>query len=179
MNASLIVCLIMAIPFVKLGIENPGIDNNLIHSNQLKKRGNIVRSTGSASAEYLPRKALYNYEYLKDRSLEAILINGNGMIQNFKKKGTHVSFKATIETKSVIELPFIYYPGYVVKSGKEVIDTFETDNGLLGIQLSAGEYQIKSQYVGSNIMLIAYSVSFISVILFLFVVIKAKKGTIT
>lgn len=170
-------CLLSAIPFLKLGISNPGIDNHLVYSNKLKKRENIVRSTGTASAEYLPRNAIYNYHYLKNHSMLPTLLKGNGKIEQVKKVGTHLTFELELQNSSLIELPFIYYPGYVVKANGKDISTLETKNGLVGISLKKGKYHVTNYYRGSNVMIFAYITSLISCFVFIILILKQKNLT--
>lgn len=174
----IVICFLFAFPFIKLGFKNPGIDNRLIYSNKLKKRENIVRSTGTASAEYLPRNAIYNYSYLKNHSMLPILLSGDGKIEQIKKEGTHFTFSLELQNSGLMELPFIYYPGYVVKANGKNIPTLETKNGLVGISLKKGKYQVNTYYCGSNIMIFAYVISLISCIIFMFLILKQKHKSI-
>lgn len=171
---TIIGCFILIVPFIKIGIQNPGIDNQLVYSNKLKKRGDIVRSTGTASAEYLPRNAIYNYEYLKNRSLLPTILEGKGTVSRIQKKGTHLSFLLKITDSSIVELPYIYYPGYLVKANDKALPTFETQNGMVGVSLKKGNYQVKSFYRGSNIMIFAYITSIVSLIMFILLILKQK-----
>lgn len=163
-------------PFVNLGIKNPGIDNQLVYSNNLKQRNTIARSTGTASAEYLPRNAIYNYRYLKDRSTDPIILEGKRAIEKTEKNGSHISFKLQAASRTTIELPYIYYPGYSVKADGQTISAFETENGLVGIELEKGNYQITSHYHGSGLMIFAYVTSILSSILFILIVKKEGKS---
>lgn len=165
-----IVVLFFAIPFINMGLSNKGIDNELINYNKIKKRGEIARSNGTASAEYLTKSAIYNYEYLKHYQNPHILSNNEEIKTN--KKGTHLSFNINLKQKEIIEFPFIYYPGYIVKVNNKSIHTFQTKNGLLGIELEKGKYNIKTYYRGSNIMIISYAISFITLIIFIIYIIK-------
>ena len=148
--------LIFSIPLIIDGVKNIGIDNQLVQSNKLKLRGEIVRSTGTASAEYLPRKAIYSYTYLKNHPVEPIILNGEGTLTKIKKNGTHLTFQVTMTTNGTIELPYIYYPGYQVTINDQKISTFETDHGLVGIEIENGTWQINSFYRGTPIMIASY-----------------------
>lgn len=148
--------LIFSIPLIIDGVQNVGIDNQLVQSNKLKLRGDIVRSTGTASAEYLPRKAIYSYTYLKNHPVEPTILNGEGTLTNIEKNGTHLTFQVTMTTNGTIELPYIYYPGYQVKINDQKISTFETDHGLIGIEIESGTWQITSFYRGTPIMIVSY-----------------------
>lgn len=163
----------IAVPFINMGLSNKGVDNNLVNYNNIKKRNDIARSNGTASAEYLTRNAIYNYDYLKDYTHPHILSTNEVITAN--KKGTHLSFHITLSKDDIIELPFLYYPGYIVKANKQKISTFETENGLLGIKLEKGSYDIQTYYRGSNIMLISYTVTLISFLIFVILMIRQHR----
>lgn len=166
-------CFITCTPFLIFGIHNKGISNQLVHSNQLKFRDSIIRSTGTASAEYLPRNVIFNGQYLKMRGDGPVLLTGIGKIRNRKKEGTYDSFDIELsETSNVLELPYIYYPGYVVVANRNPIKTFETKNGMVGIQLESGKYHIQSYYRGSKIMIFSYCLSFLSIVFLFWMILK-------
>lgn len=167
-----IVILVCSIPFINMGLSNKGIDSELLNHNAIKKRGDIARSIGTASAEYLTRKAIYNYDYLKDYK-EPHILSTNEKV-SAKKKGTHLSFNIDLKKKEIIELPFIYYPGYIVKVDGKNKPTFETKNGLIGIELEKGKYNVKAYYRGSNIMIISYFISLVTLVIFIVVIIRQK-----
>ena len=58
----------------------------------------------------------------------------------------------------------------------ENIKTIETKNGLVGINLEIGIYDIKSYYRGSDIMIFSYTSFMIGVIIFIIMIIKEKKN---
>lgn len=164
------IILICSIPFINMGLSNKGIDNELLNYNRIKKRGEIARSNGTASAEYLTGKAIYNYDYLKDYKDPHILSTSEKIKAN--KNGTHLLFSIDLKEKEIIELPFIYYPGYIVKVDGKRKYVFETKNGLTGIELDKGEYNIEAYYRGSKIMIISYIISFVTLIIFITFVLK-------
>ncbi len=161
----IITLIIITNPTIIYGFTNPKINNNLIYSNQIKLKKDTVRSTGSASSEYLPKNAIYNYEYLKNHKKEPIAIQGNAQIINSQKKGTNLTFTTNTTNDTIIELPYFYYPGYQVMANKEKIKTFETKNGLLGIELHQGNYQVNVKYQGTTTMILAYIISLTSIII--------------
>lgn len=163
-------------PLLYKGIVNKTISDKTLNNNSLKKRNNIVRSVGTASAEYLPRNAIYNYDYLSTRDLNPLILNGNGNIFDVNKKESNLIFKVSASDKVLIELPYIYYPGYIIKANKVVIDNFETENGLLGIELNNGNYDIITSYRGTKLMIIAYFLSLLTMIGIAIYVYKSKKN---
>ena len=93
---------------------------------------------GCASFEYLPSKAFSNLDYIVDRKDEVLVLDGNAEIKNCVKKGLEMSFDIKCEIDSIIELPYIYYPGYEVKSGNKRFETFESEKGFLTIKVEKG-----------------------------------------
>ncbi len=168
------ILIITCIPLINLGIKNKGVNNDLINHNRLKKRGEIVRSTGTASAEYLPRNAIYKYDYLKKHSMKPTLLEGDIDIKGIKKNGTHLSFDVNSKVDSTIELPYIYYPGYIAKVGKKKVATFEDDNGLLALRIPKGNYKIKVHYRGTMIMIFSYVTFVITMVVFLYLIKRIK-----
>ncbi len=171
----LCICLGMILYFGKIGFVNEGIDSNLLQSNALKKRGEIVRSTGTASAEYLPRNAIYNYSYLSTRNHLPIFLEGQGLVTNTKQEGTHLKSNITVFTQAKLELPYLYYPGYVVLVNQEKISPFETENGMVGITLEKGTYQLTSYYRGTSIMIFSYTTSILTTVFLTFYICFRKK----
>lgn len=170
------VCLIFSIAVTTTTImNNEGINDNLLESTSIKKRGDIARGVGTASAEYLPKRAIYNYEYLVSHSKHPTILKGNSTIANVERHGSHLSFTSENSSSTIIELPYIYYPGYIIKDGQTSIASFETDNGLLGIELAPGKHHITAYYRGTITMIISYFVSLMTGLCLIIVHIKKSK----
>lgn len=162
------------IPLIKLGINNNGINKEILNFNKIKKRDEIARSNGTASAEYLPRNAIYNYDYLVKRGNEPLIITGTGKIQNITKNGTHLSFNVNSNEALELELPYIYYPGYVITINSKKLKPHETKNGLVGIYVNERNAHIISKYRGTNIAIISYVISSLSLLILIIIIIKEK-----
>ena len=126
---------------------------------------------GCATFEYLPSKAYNNLDYIKQRENRAYILSGNAIIENEEKNGTNMTFDVSdIKENTVIELPYIYYLGYTVKLINENgemqnIDTLESDNGFVAINLSEEmNGKIEISYTGTILMKISYVVSFVTLI---------------
>ena len=124
---------------------------------------------GCATFEYLPSKAYDNLDYIKQRENRTYILSGNVTIEKEEKNGTNMSIVVSnIENDTSIELPYIYYLGYNVKLQDETgnvqkIDTYESDNGFIAINLPEGEYgTITVQYTGTILMKISYVVSILT-----------------
>lgn len=121
---------------------------------------------GCATFEYLPSKAYNNLDYIVQRENKAYILSGNAIIENEEKNGSNMNFEIlSVEEDTVVELPYIYYLGYSVELINENgetqnIDTFESYNGFVAIELSEGESgRIQVKYTGTVLMKILYVVT--------------------
>ncbi len=123
----------------------------------------------SAMLEYLPLKAYENIEYIKNRSQDVVVIEGNIQITEQNKNGSNMNIKFTnASNKSSIELPYIYYPGYEIKINGEKIDYYESENGFVKLDIpenTSGEIVVK--YTGTILARITWLISLISLIVFI------------
>lgn len=123
-----------------------------------------------ANFEYFPVKARNNMEYISNREDIAIIINGDGKLENQNKNGTTMNFKITENNsgKLEIELPYIYYIGYTIKLNGEDLKISESDNGFLKIDVKDNETgEVSIQYTGTTIMNVTKIISIIAIILFI------------
>ena len=137
---------------------------------------------GCATFEYLPSKAFNNLDYIKNRENSVYVLNGNAVIENEEKDGTNMEFTVSnIEENTVIELPYIFYLGYTVEitndTGETVkIDTFESNNGFIAVNLPITTEKVMVEYEGTVLMKITYFISFATVIALIirFIITKIK-----
>ena len=83
------------------------------------------------------------------------------------------------QKKHGIELPYIYYLGYDVtlktKSGKIKLETFETENGFIGIKLPVVEEgKVEVKYTGTGLMNVTNFISVIGVCILIGIILKRK-----
>jgi len=86
---------------------------------------------GMGRLEYLPTKAYNNTFYIATREKGIICLSGECEIN-----GTKVT---TSNAEVVLELPYIYYPGYTVRFDGIRLNSFETEHGFLGISIVENE----------------------------------------
>lgn len=129
---------------------------------------NVEVVAGTGKAEYLPKKAFDNRFYIATREDAIYVLTGKAIIEDEQKNGTYYKAKIqTVEEETIFELPYIYYPGYEVRSDGMLLDTFETENGFLGIKLDKNEtVELEVNYVGTKIMKISIVVSIIAFIIY-------------
>mgnify|MGYP002541185506 CR=1 FL=1 len=136
-------------------------------------------SAGINKAEYLPTKAYYNKFYIATRIQEMCVLEGKALIENENKNknGSEYSAKVkTFEEQTKFELPYIYYPGYVVKEDGITLESIETENGFLGFVLGANDdAKIEVTYQKTNLEQIANIISIISVIAFVIYAVGVNK----
>ncbi len=123
---------------------------------------------GTARAEYLPVKAFQNRFYIATRENASYVLQGKAIIEEEEKIGSRYTAKIqTLEEQAIIELPYIYYPGYEVRADGMIEKTFETENGFLGIALSENDtVTIEVKYKGTQWMKISKIISLVSMMIF-------------
>ena len=129
----------------------------------------IETIAGLGKEEYLPKKAYSDRFYIATRDQFIDVIEGSAIIKDEEKNGS--TYVASIETGdsdySILELPYIYYPGYEVRLDGMIIENFETEKGFVGIAVGKNDNgKLEVNYVGTNLMKISLIVSSISLIIF-------------
>ena len=96
------------------------------------------------------------------------VLEGKAVIEEEKKEGSKYYAKIkTIEEDSKFELPYVYYPGYEVRTDGIIKNYYETEHGLIGVDIEKNdEVTLEVDYVGTNIIKISAVISFISAIVF-------------
>lgn len=132
---------------------------------------------GMGRAEYLPTKAYDNRFYIATRENKIYVLKGKAIVE--KENKTQAGMTAhikTLEEETVFELPYIYYPGYEIRTDGIIEESFETENGLLGFKLNSNEdITLEVKYTGTKLMKISAIVSSIGLIYFCIYVYKKHK----
>ena len=128
------------------------------------------------SYNVLPQKAKNNIEYIRNRSRDVEVLEGNAEILEKNKFLTYYSFKAnTLEKNTVYELPFLYYPGYEIRYDGITLDYFESENGMIAFKMTPEkDTHFEVEFVGTNLMNFCKILSFISLIVFSIYVYKKR-----
>ena len=123
---------------------------------------------GMASMEYLPSKSFQNRSYIEERDQRVKVLQGSAQIENEQKENTNLNLEIQyVVEESLLELPYIYYPGYQVilqkEDGSKVeLKTLETENGFVGVEIPVLEKAtVQVQYTGTWIMKVSAVISFI------------------
>ncbi len=119
--------------------------------------------------EYLPVNSNKNREYILERENTIEVLKGNAQIQNLKKNGQKLKAKVEIfKDNTILELPYIYYPGYKIELNDEKINSFESENGFLAISINkTKEGIIEVNYKETILMKASELMSIIGIIIFI------------
>ncbi len=129
---------------------------------------------GMGRMEYLPSKAYDNLFYVATRQPGISVLEGECNLQNETKMRNSMSVQiATSGEKVVLELPYLYYPGYTVKLDGVPLDSFETEKGFLGSKIDENEVgTLEVKYTGTRIMNLTKIISFVTFMVFLVYIYK-------
>ena len=140
------------------------VNQDLLQDKRKEENREII-SVFNINREYLPEKGYNSLFYIDSRAQGALTILGDVIIKEEEKDG--LNYKAEIENvteKNIIELPFIFYPGYDIKNNGKSIDFFETDKGFIGITAKEnGNIEVK--YLGTKLEHISYRISLFGAVL--------------
>lgn len=126
----------------------------------------------SINREYMPKKALLlQRTYLKERNDETYILKGNAnIISENKEDFTDIIEIENIEKNTILEFPYLYYPGYkITLNNGEKLQSIETESGFVGCIITENikKANITVEYKGTIITYISYAISFISSIIFI------------
>jgi hypothetical protein len=99
----------------------------------------------SAILDYLPVTAPIAP---KEAAFSApIIISGDGEIKNYSKKSNSFFFDADIYNSSEIQVPVMYFPGWIVVHGGRVIESYPSGKyGLITLKLPPGKYILQGRF---------------------------------
>ena len=136
--------------------------------------GNVTKNKTEAivamgKGEYLPVNSNKNRKYILERENTIEILKGSGNIKSLEKNGQKL--KANVEIfkdNTILELPYIYYPGYKIESNEEEINSFESANGFLAISMNKNNKGIiEVNYEETILMKISKVISVIGIIAFI------------
>lgn len=143
---------------------------------------NLNFSVFFINREYLPLVVMDYLEEVALRQEGVLLLQGKADISDEKKSGTEMSFKIKdAEKETILELPYFNYPGYIVtlKQGdtSQVLEQEESRLGLITVKIEneIQEGEITISYQGTILEKVVYIISFISLPIFIYWVIKQNK----
>lgn len=134
----------------------------------------------SINREYMPKKALLlQRTYLKERNDETYILEGQASITSENKEGfTDKVELENIEKNTILEFPYLYYPGYkITLNNGEKLQSIETEHGFVGCIITENieKANITVEYKGTTITYISYVVSFIAFVIFIIYCLQENK----
>ncbi len=86
-----------------------------------------------------------------------------------KKEGQNFYCEISVlEDQTILEFPYIYYPGYIITVNNERVKGFESPNGFLAISVNqSNSSYIHINYMPTYTMFISYILSIVTLLFFL------------
>ena len=117
-------------------------------------------SVYNVNRDYMPIKADKNTDYILKRENRTYILEGKCDITDENKENSKDTMKISNVENAKLELPYLYYQGYEVKNNNKKIETYESENGFLCIDINE-EGNLEVEYKGTIIEKIGYIVSLI------------------
>ena len=126
----------------------------------------------SSYLEYWPQKAIDNFDYTMNRDNKVAITSGNATITNENKVNGTLDFDvADIQENTTLELPYLYYKGYVVtytqsnSDEKIKLDVTESNNGFIQISLdNSMNGHINVEYHATTLHKVCMVISLVTII---------------
>lgn len=115
----------------------------------------------AAIMDYLPKTSKMAP---KDKAFDAPqIIEGNGLVENYTKGSDRFSFDAEIYNKSKVEIPVIYFPGWIVILDGKIIPTeIHGDYGTILVTIDQGKYNIQGRFTDTTVRRLGNIISLLS-----------------
>ena len=120
--------------------------------------------------------------YMQTRKDKVYVLRGNAEIDDEEKNALKLNFTIKNADKdTILELPYIFYPGYRVnisyKGETTQLATSESENGFVQIVIpdNIGEGKIQCEYTGTKLEKASYIISLLGIIVFIAYIIYSKK----
>lgn len=138
---------------------------------------NIERkSCKTVNKEYMPLRALRNINYIETRNNATYILYGEATIENENKEKLKDKLEVKDVKEATLELPYLFYQGYTVKLNEKKINSYESENGFLCIDI-AEDGIIEVEYTGTTIEKAGFIISEIGIIAYITInLIKNKKS---
>lgn len=100
-------------------------------------------------------------------------------IHTFTRDGLNLTIEyQNTQENNTFELPLVYYKGYQAISNNQELDVYETDNGLVGVNVTDLEGTIYVSYGGTKIQKISKFVTGITVLIFGIYIFLKRRGVV-
>jgi len=159
--ALVIIVLVSMLPFLKSG--------KVIENNEGNYSTNMATTT--VMDEYMP--IWVKEKALKIPDKKAEILNGKGIIQNILSNSHKISFNLNLESRSIIRINTIYYPGWQVRvDGISVPITYNNKYGVMEFSVPAGNHIVQAIFGETRERLAADMISLISFFILILLVFR-------
>ena len=169
-----------SLSFVK-NLDFKDIDNSHYTEEEIIDTNNKV-SRYSSFLEYWPQKAIDSIDYVTNHDNKIHILSGNTIISNENKENGILTFEINnVSENTTLELPFLFYKGYVVKYKSydsdevSIIKCNESEHGLVQIDLDTnvnGYFEVS--YHATKLHKICICISSITFISYLIYILYKK-----
>lgn len=128
----------------------------------------------SSYLEYWPQKAIDNFDYTMNRENKSIITSGEATISNENKVNGVLDFDiSNVKENTVVELPYLYYKGYVVtytpldssNNTTKTLEVTESNNGFIQVNLDEEmNGHINVEYHATTLHKICMVISFVTIV---------------
>lgn len=137
----------------------------------------------STNREYLPLQALeHQSDYMLKREDKIYVLEGQATIQDENKHSlTMEANLEKVEKQTILEFPFIFYPGYEVtletNGSEQKLETVCSEYGYVSVQIPEDIEQAKIHitYQGTVLTKISYILSFTAFVFFIIYILYARR----
>lgn len=112
----------------------------------------------------------YDFDYEEDYYLlTPVVLEGKGNINVIEKSSPNYTMEIVVNEDAKIQLPLLYYPGYVITaentvSGEKIKLKGENTDGLVSFSLEQGKYIVSTDYKGTTLRKISIALCTLGVI---------------
>lgn len=130
----------------------------------------------AAIMDYLPKTSKIAPQ---DRAFETPqILEGNGLIGNYSKGSDRFSFDAEIYNESKVEIPIIYFPGWIVLIDEKITPSeIHGDYGTITINIGQGKHTVQGRFTNTPVRTLGNSLTLVSGVLLLTIAVAKKKST--
>lgn len=149
-------------PIVFIIILVAFINSKYARPKEFISRSNSLYATNDATTtsadELMP---IWVFEKPRERPRQKIeVIDGKANIKNLFYNSKKISFEIEAETKAIIQLNTIYFPGWkIFADGKELAINFDNPRGLIIFNLDKGTHKVKGTFTNTPIRILANIIS--------------------
>ena len=154
--------IIFLIPVITIGTLN-------FFEKNIKEVGEYEISFG----EYMPLSA--NKDYILKRG--DVITSKYPLNHSFTRNGLSLEIEYhNNEGTNSLELPLLYYKGYKASTSEKELDVYQTDNGLVGVDIDTNEDVVYVSYAGTKIQKLSKAISVVAVLIFAIYLYLKKRG---